>query len=62
MVALIIGGLLMVALGIALWAKYFPEQAVEEEQVKVCDTCGQIDSQLKEGQCSWCQKFYKAHQ
>jgi len=26
-----------------------------------CDTCGQVNTNLIDGLCDWCHRFYKAH-
>ena len=28
------------------------------EAFKECDTCGQIDSDVRDGLCAWCQRVY----
>ena len=31
---------------------------VSRQVFKECDTCGQIDSDVRDGLCAWCQRVY----
>lgn len=50
---------IIILLGIFWIMVRYPEKRHPEDEV--CDTCGQVDSRLEDGQCAWCKRFYGAH-
>ena len=47
-------------LGIALYMCWKPEPRQDSKDA-VCDGCGQVTSELREGLCAWCINFYNMH-
>ena len=35
-----------------------PKRFALQDAIKECDTCGQIDSDVRDGLCAWCQRVY----
>jgi hypothetical protein len=46
-----------------IYACWKPErrQDKDDKDDSVCDGCGQVTSELREGLCAWCTNFYNTH-
>jgi len=47
------------SIALAIYILWKPEKRQDGEPI--CDACGQVTTDLREGLCAWCTNFYKAN-